>query len=121
MVRNIHWVILKKYDSWIGVDGPVDPDSTVTIHLVDAHSTFVDFSGKHIDVLWLNQALHCASLEQSLIAKDQLEYNGIEVHSHAKLFNGMQCIITKNPNTAKLIKIDMGWDGSSKFILMCAC
>ena len=46
-----------------------------------------------------------------------MEYNGVEVHSTAKLFNGKQCIIAKNPKTAKPFKINLGWDGSSKFIL----
>ena len=77
----------------------------------------MDDSGKCVAVLWLNQALYCAGLEQSLIAEDQLEYNGVMVHSHAKLFNGKQCIIAKNPKTSKPFKINLGWDGSSKFIL----
>ena len=68
-------------------------------------------------VLWLNQALYCAGLEQSLSAEGPLEYNWVDVHSRAKLFNGKQCIIAENPKTAKPFKINIGWDGSSKFIL----
>ena len=75
---------------------------------MDAYSTLVDDSGKCITMLWLNQALHCASLEQSIIAEDQLEYNGVEVHSGAKLLNGKQCIIAKNPETDKHFKINLG-------------
>ena len=56
-------------------------------------------------------------MEQSLTAEDQLEYNGVEVHSRTKLFNGKQCIIAKNSKTAKPFKINLGWDGSSKCIL----
>ena len=56
-------------------------------------------------------------MSQSLTAEDQLEYNGVEVHSRAKLFNGKQCIIAKNPKTAKPLKINLRWVGSSKSIL----
>ena len=107
--------ILEKYNSWIWVDGPVDPNSTTTLQLVDAYSTLVDDLGRHVTILWLNQALHCASLEQFLMAEDQLEYNGVKVNSHAKLSNEKQCIIAKNPMPAKPFTINLGWDGSSKF------
>ena len=76
----------------------------------------MDDSGKHVAVLWLNQAVYCAGLKQSLIAEDQWEYNGVKVHSRAKLFNGKQCIIARNPKTAKPHKINLGWDGSLKCI-----
>ena len=116
LVGNVHWVTSKKYDSWIGVDSSMGPSSTTTLRLVNAYSTLVDDSGKHVAVLWLNQAWYCAGLEQSLIAKGQWNY-GVEVHSWAKLFNGKQSIIAKNSKTAKPFKINLGWDGSLKFIL----
>ena len=99
---------LEKYDGWIRVDGPVGPNSNTTLHLGDANSTIVDDSGKHITILWLHQALYCASLEQFLIAEDQLEYNRVKVYSYAKLFNGKQCILAKDLKTAKPFKIDLG-------------
>ena len=51
LVGNVHWVLSKKYDSWIGVDGPVDPSSITTLRLVDTYSTLVDDSGKCVAVL----------------------------------------------------------------------
>ena len=55
------------------------PTGRCLFHFSD--STLVDDSGNCIAVLWPNQALYCAGLEQSLVAEDQLEYNGIEDHS----------------------------------------
>ena len=46
LVGNVHRVISKKYDGWIGVDGPVGPSFTTTLQLVDAYSTSVYDSGK---------------------------------------------------------------------------
>ena len=88
MVGSDHWKISKRCNSWIGVDDPVGSNSTTTLQNVDAYSTLVDDSGKCITILWLHQALHYVSLEQSLIAEGQLEYNVVKVHSHAKLLNG---------------------------------
>ena len=31
LVGNVHWVMLKEYNSCIGVDGPVGLDSTMTL------------------------------------------------------------------------------------------
>jgi hypothetical protein len=85
--------------------------------LVDAYATLVDDSGACVTDIWLNQALFCLHSQQTLIAEDQLEHNGVEVHSCAKLFSGKHCIIAKHPKTAKQFKIPLGWDGSSKFLL----
>ena len=103
LVDNVHWVISKKYNSWIGLDGPVCPNSTMTLQLVDSYSTLVDDSGKHLTILWLHQAFYCVSLEQSLTTYDPFEYNGVKVYSHAKVFD----ITAINPKAAKPFKINL--------------
>ena len=64
----------------------------------------------------VNHAIHCEKSEQSLLAEDQLEFSDVEVYSRAKVFNGRQCILAKHPETGKQFHIDLGWDGSTKFI-----
>ena len=116
LVGNVHWTINKQHNTWIGVGG-FDGAVKNSLRLVDAYSTLLDESGARVAVIWLNQALYCPTSPQSLIAEDQLEHNGVEVHSRAKLFSGKQCIIAKHPKTAKQFKIPLGWDGSSKFLI----
>ena len=116
LVGNVHWTISKQHNSWIGVGG-FDGAVRNSLRLVDAYTTLIDESGARVAILWLNQALYCPDSPQSLIAEDQLEHNGVEVHSRAKLFSGKQCIIAKHPKTARKFKIPLGWDGSSKFLL----
>ena len=116
LVGNVHWTINKQHNNWIGVEG-FDGAFKSSLRLVDAYSTLLDESGSRVAILWLNQALYCPTSPQSLIAEDQLEHNGVEVHSRAKLFSGKQCIIAKHPKTAKQFKIPLGWDGSSKFLI----
>ena len=116
LVRNVHWTIKKRHNNWIGVEG-FDGAFKSSLRLVDAYSTLLDESGARVAVIWLNQALYCPDSPQSLIAEDQLEHNGVEVHSGAKLFSGKQCIIAQHPKTAKQFRIPLGWDGSSKFLI----
>ena len=117
MVGSLHWKIVRKHDTKIRVKGAVGSQPNKILDLVDAAATLVDCYGKPIVVLIVHHALHCVTSEQSLIAEDQLEYNGVNVHSRAKQFGGRQCIIAKHPKTGKDFKIDLGWDGSTKFIL----
>ena len=116
LVGNVHWTINKQHNNWIGVEG-FDGAFKSSLRLVDAYSTLLDESGSRVAILWLNQALYCPTSPQSLIAEDQLEHNGVEVNSRAKLFSGKQCIIAKHPKMAKQFRIPLGWDGSSKFLI----
>jgi hypothetical protein len=116
LVGNVHWTIHKQHNNWIGVGG-FDGAFKSSLRLVDAYSTLLDESGARVAILWLNQALYCPESPQSLIAEDQLEHNGVKVHSRAKLFSGKQCIIAKHPKTAKPFRIPLGWDGSTKFLI----
>jgi hypothetical protein len=116
LLGNVHWTIGKNHNYWIKVGG-FDGPSKGSLRLVDAYATLVDDSGARVAVIWHNQALFCPYSQQTLIAEDQLEHNGVEVHSRAKIFSGKQCIIAKHPKTAKQFKIPLGWDGSSKFLL----
>ena len=88
------------HKNWIGVGG-FDVDLKSSLCLVVAFMTLVDQPGAHVAILWLNQTLLCPHSPKSLIAEDQLEHNSVEVHSCAKLFARMQCIIAKHPYMAK--------------------
>ena len=88
------------------------------MYIVDTFTTLLDNNGSVIVIRFLNQAIHCGSSEQSLITHNQLEYNGVEVHSRAKYIGGWQCVIARHPGTKNVFKIDIDWDGSFKFIWM---
>ena len=96
--------------------GALGGQSTEILRQVDAHTALVDDQGKPIAILVANHAIHCDKSEQSLLAEDQLEFSGVEVYSRAKVFNGRQCILAKHPETGKPFHIDLGWDGSTKFL-----
>ncbi len=52
-----------------------------------------------------------------MLAEDQLQCNGVEVHSGAKVFNGLQCIYAQHPTKRGCFTVKLGWDKASKFIL----
>ena len=116
LIGNEHWRIEKKYNICITACGAVGPRSVEELRIVDASSTLLSNDGSALAVLFANQGISCESSEQTLIAEDQLEHNGVEVHSRAKPFGGRQCIVARHPGTKKAFKIDLGWDGSTKFI-----
>ena len=105
LVGNVHWTINKQHNTWIGVEG-FDGAFKSSLRLVDAYSTLLDESGSRVTILWLNQALYCPTSPQSLITEDQLEHNGVEVHSCTKLFSGKQCIMQSIPR----------WQSNSGFL-----
>ena len=49
------------YDSWIGVDGPVGPDSTATPWPVYAYSTLMYDSGKDAAIMTQSSTPLCSS------------------------------------------------------------
>ena len=116
LVGTRDWVIEKKYNLFIQAERAFGTQAMERLQIVDAYTTTLNDSGKPIAIIHLNQAIFCQSSIQTLIAEDQLEYNGVEVHSRAKTFGGAQCIIARHPKSKKPLKFSLGWDGSSKFM-----
>ncbi len=116
LVGNTDWVISKWHNDKVAVSGAIG-DKVDVLQVVDAYTTLVDEAGRGLAILWLNQCLHCPESSQTLLAEDQLECNGVEVHSRAKVFNGRQCIYARHPLKRGRFTIKLGWDKSSKFVL----
>ena len=71
------WLILNRHNKWIVADGPVSTQASESLRLVDAQTTLLDSSGEAIAIAQVNQGMYCATSVQTLLAKDQLEYNGV--------------------------------------------
>ncbi len=116
LVGNKDWIVSKRHNNRVAVSGAIG-DTVDVLHVVDAYTTLVDEAGRGLAILWLNQCLHCPESSQTLLAEDQLECNGVEVHSCAKVFNGRQCIYARHPSKRGCFTIKLGWDRASKFVL----
>ena len=79
MIDNVHWVISKKYDSWIGVDDPVGPNFTTTLRLVETYFTLVD----DLDIISLYYGLikHCTVLIRNSPLKLKINWNIMSLRS----------------------------------------
>ena len=111
------WIIKNKHQTWIKSSGAVGTQSTETLRLVDALSTLVNHAGDAVAIGQLYQGVYCSTSEQSLIAEDQLEWNGVRVESRVKHFGGEQPVHATHPATKKPLRLELAWDGSTKYLL----
>ena len=116
LVGNKGWRILVRHPEHVSCEGAFPGSTPEILQIVDAATTLLDERGRGIAIARVNQGMHCPSSEQTLLAEDQLENNGIEVYSRAKAFGGKQCLLVKHPVTAKSMKIQLGWEHSTKFL-----
>ena len=116
LVGNKDWRILARHPEHVSCEGAFLKSTLEIFKIVDAVTMLLDKQGRGIAIAHVNQGMHCPSSEQTLLAADQFENNGIEIHSRAKAFGGKQCLLVKHPVTAKSIKIQLGWEHSTKFL-----
>ena len=116
LVGNKGWRILVRHPELVSCEGAFPGSTPEILQIVDAATMLLDEQGRGIAIARVNQGMHCPSSEQTLLAEDQLENNGIEVHSRAKAFGGKQCLLVKRTGTAKSMKIQLGWEHLTKFL-----
>ena len=90
LIANEHWVISKKYDSWIGVESTVGPNSTTTLWLVDVYSTLVDDFGNRITIYGLIK--HCTVLVWNSPLSLKINWNIMGLRSIV----GQSCLMGNN-------------------------
>ena len=116
LIGNKGWRILVRHPKHVSCKGAFPGSTPEILQIVDAATTLLDEQGRRIAIARMNQGMHCPLSEQTLLAEDQLENNGIEVHSRAKAFGGKQCLLVNHQVTAKFMKIQLGWKQSTKIL-----
>ena len=85
------------------------------MQLVDARGVVKNrLDGKSYLII-VRQLFFNPSSDETLLAEDQIEFHGLKVYSHPRVFGGNQLVEARD-QVGRIVKLAIVWDGSTRYL-----